>query len=64
MTLSEALQKAKELGIEVRIAQPTSRAMTSDMQHCFTEHWGDHNGSADKATVRVIERVIEKGNKP
>lgn len=60
MTLAEALQKAGKLGIEVRVEQPTSKAATLAMKHCFTEHWGDHKGSAEKATIRVIERVIER----
>ncbi|CAB4123605.1 hypothetical protein UFOVP48_43 [uncultured Caudovirales phage] len=60
MTLAEALQKAVKLGIEVRIEQPASRAATLDMKWCFTEHWGDHGGSAEKATIRAIERVIER----
>lgn len=60
MTLTEALQKAAKLNIEVRIEQPTSKAATLDMKRCFTEHWGDHKDSAEKATVRVIERVTKE----
>lgn len=62
MTLAEALQRASELGIEVRIAKPASRAAALDMEHCFTEHWSDHGQSVEAATIRVIERVIKRSN--
>jgi hypothetical protein len=62
MTLDEALQRANEMGIEVRIEKPLSKAAALDMKYCFTEHWGDHGQSAEKATLRVIARVIKRGN--